>query len=473
MLNHLLLLPLFLLSGQADIARVMDGRFEDWTSAPVATGPEGGMVKAVRVAEDPHFVYLQIDLARPATLQGLDRELRIELDLDGSDRTGREGSAGMPGVDAIVMFSPRDTKDGSFDSGSALIGFNGRNETRTTTDALGVVAMPTHGSDRFEIRMDRLPAFRGRSFDGQVITIASNGTPTACPAFSHELKSRSASRGLPVIHDPAEPTNDIRITSWNGERGALFENPGAFARTFEALQPDLVLLQELPSKSGPEELKAWFDRIDGDQAWNAILSGGSLRVAVVSKHPLEPVPELAKVSALDPRGSKRFVRAVGGLARIDRQEVLVVSVHLKCCGRLGSSEDQKRRSEVDAIHEAVRTAVARIKPDQVVIGGDLNLVGTSTVLDRLAEGLAPDRSNLTVTEPIRPAGDATTTWEKPGQSFVPGRLDFILVGGRCRVSRSLVVDTNQLGDRWRRKHGVPEEVPSDHLAISVDVRPGG
>jgi hypothetical protein len=35
----------------------------------------------------------------------------------------------------------------------------------------------------------------------------------------------------------------------------------------------------------------------------------------------------------------------------------------------------------------------------------------------------------------------------------------------------VVVDPIQLGDRWRRKHGIAKEPPSDHLAISVDVEP--
>ena len=107
----------------------------------------------------------------------------------------------------------------------------------------------------------------------------------------------------------------------------------------------------------------------------------------------------------------------------------------------------------------------------MIIGGDLNLVGTSAVLERLCEGLAPDGGDLVVTEPIRPAGDATTSWEKPGQSFVPGRLDFILVGGGGRITNAVVVDPIQLGDRWRRKHGIAKDPPSDHLAISVDVEP--
>ena len=468
MLHQLILIVVFLQTGTLETQHVMDGRFEDWQGPVVASGAEGGLIQGLRIADDPHFVYVQLDFQQAATLQGLDREVRIELDLDGNDRTGTTGTEGMPGVDAVVLFSPRDD-DGSIKSGSALIGANRVRITRTTTDALGVVAMPTHGSDRFEIRFDRSPAFRGDDFDVQVLTVAPGGERQACPVVNHDFESRQARKALPVQRDPAEESAGIRVTSWNGERGALFENPNAFARTFEAIKPDLVLLQELPAGINPGKLNQWFGRLQGDKTWNALSSGGSLPVAVVSSHPLEAVPELAKITGIDPRGSKRMVRAVGGLATIDGRKVLVVSLHLKCCGRLGSSEDQKRRAEVDAIHEAMLTVVERLKPDHVVVGGDFNLVGTETVLRRLCEGLSPDGADLVVAEPIRPAGDATTSWEKPGQAFVPGRLDFILVGGAGSLENAVVVDPVQMGDRWRRKHGIPIEAPSDHLAISVDI----
>ena len=472
MLHQLILIVAFLQAGTPENTHVMDGRFEDWQTPTVASGPEGGLIKGIRLADDPHHVYIQLDFQRAATLQGLDRELRIELDLDGNDRTGTTGTEGMAGVDAVVLFSPRDEDDGSINSGSALVGASRGRITRTTADALGVVAMPTHGSDRFEIRFDRSPAFRGEDFDVQVLTVSTGGERQACETLNHRFDSRSSRKDLPVRLDPATESAGMRITSWNGERGALFENPNAFARTFEAIKPDLVLLQELPPGIKAEKLEAWFARLQGDETWQALSSGGSLPVAVMSRHPLQAIPELAKVTGIDPRGSKRNVRAVGGLATVDGRKVLVVSIHLKCCGRLGSSEDQKRRAEVDAIHEAVQSAMKRVQPDQVVIGGDFNLVGTESVLKRLCEGLSPDGTDLVVAEPIRPAGDATTSWEKPGQAFVPGRLDFILVGGAESLVNAVVVDPSQMDDRWRRKHGIPIKAPSDHLAISVDVKTG-
>ena len=255
--------------------------------------------------------------------------------------------------------------------------------------------------------------------------------------------------------------------------GHSSRNPDPFARTFEALLPDIVFLQELPSDVTTTKLTQWFDRLDGDKTWSAAVSGRQFRVGVVTPHAFEPVPELARVEASDPRGTMREMRAVGGMVTIQGNRILAVSVHLKCCGRMGSTEDAKRRSEVEAIREAVREAVRRLKPDTVLIGGDLNLVGTPAILERLGEGLAPNGSDLIVAEPIRPAGDATTTWEKESQAFVPGKLDFVLASGNAAFDRAVVVDATQMTERWQRKHSIPAEAPSDHLAIAVDLELGG
>lgn len=471
MLDILLPIVLLVQSPAPPAEHVLDGRFEEWDAVPVAGTLEDDLVSAFRIDDDPGAVHVMVELARPATLQGLDRELRLEIDRDGNDRTGVTGTTGMKGVDVVVLFSPRDARDGDIGSGSGLLVAERSGITETTTDGLGVVAMPTHGNDRFEIRLDRESAFRGRSFDLQVVTVSPGGIATGSDVVTHDFATRRQRTEREIRLDPAAESRGIRVSSWNGERGALFESPTAFARTFEAVLPDIVLLQELPSGSRMNlaDLEEWFNRLEGDRTWSGVLSGGNLPVAVLSPHPMKPVPGLERISGLDPRGTTRQVRAVGGLAEIDGRSVLALSIHLKCCGRLGSSEDQKRRAEVDAIHEAVRTVLEDLTPDVVVIGGDFNLVGTRTVLDRLCEGLAPGGGDLVVSRPLRPAGDATTTWEKPGQAFVPGQLDFILVGGASGLENAVVVDPAQLGRSWLRRHGIPAQAPSDHLPINVDI----
>jgi endonuclease/exonuclease/phosphatase family metal-dependent hydrolase len=452
---------------------VMDGRFNEWAEEnPAAPDDGAGLIRAVRVSDDPHYVYVQIDLDQPRTLQWLEEELRLEFDLDGSTRSGLTGYDGMRGVDAVVVFSPIEPDRGRTKPGATIYaaGPDG-SAVKATVDALGVVAMPTHSGDRFEIRLDRAPAFSSKAFSLQCLTRNSTQVQDRTPLIKHVFATKSNKRPAKTIHDPAAPPaeGEIRVVSWNGEFGALFKNPTPFQRSFQALQPDIVLLQELPNKLAPQKLADWFDQLDRSQSWNTCVGGQSLCVAVATPHPMEAVRELNPVRKLTPAGKGNIVRATGGLVRMNERTVLAVAIHLKCCGRLGSSEDEKRRSEVEAIHEAVRLAIKRLKPDGVVIGGDFNLVGGPGILETLARKLAPGGADLIVSEPIRPRGDDTTTWGREGESFVPGRLDFILYGGSLKTTSEDILDVTQLGASWRRTHRIPEEPPSDHLPIKIDL----
>ena len=465
-----LLLVVFLQSPPP--SHVLDGRFAEWEVPPAAPDDGAGLIRAVRVSDDPHHVYVQIDLDQPRTLQWLEEELRLEFDLDAKARSGFNGYGGMRGVEAVVVFSPMDPKTGRTRAGSAVYGAGqDGNAIRATVDALGVVAMPTHSGDRFEIRLDRSPAFRSDAFRMQCLTRNAANVQDQTPLIEYEFKTRRNTRPAEILKDPATPKNEgeFRVVSWNGEHGALFKNSIPFARSLEALNPDIVLLQELPDKLEPGKLSNWFDQLEGRRSWTSAVGGRSLCVAVATPHPMKVVPELAPVRKLQPQGSGSVVRATGGLIQIGKRTVLAVSVHLKCCGRLGSSEDQKRRSEVEAIHEAVRVAIERHQPDAVVIGGDFNLVGGPGILTTLARNLAPGGGDLIVSEPLRPMGDSTTTWGRDGESFVPGRLDFILYGGGLDSTSEDILDVEQLGPRWRRTHRIPEIPPSDHLPIKVDL----
>ena len=451
---------------------VMDGRFGEWSGPPLAPDDGAGLIRAVRVADSPHHVFVQIDLDRPRTLQWLEQELRLELDLDGKPATGLNGVGGMEGVEAVVLFSPLDRKTGRTRPGSTLYGVRGNEQAiESTVDELGVVALPTHSGSRFEIRLDRSPAFRGDRFRLQCLARDESGVGDRTPVMNHEFTTRRSTRQEPTVTDPASPkgTGEARVVSWNAEFGAIFKNPVPFARTLEALDPDIVQLQELPDPVAPSRLSGWFGDLEPNRKWSAVVGGRSLCVAVVTPHPMEPVRELAPVRKSSPSGNGSVVRATGGLISLGGRRILAVSIHLKCCGRLGSSEDQKRRSEVEAIHDAVRAAMARLKPDSVVIGGDFNLVGGPGVLEAMVRDLSPGGEDLVVAEPLRPRGDDITTWGRDGESFVPGRLDFILHGGGTSATAEDVVDVEQLGQRWRRRHGIPAEAPSDHLPIKVDL----
>src|SRR5690606_595321 len=153
--------------------------------------------------------------------------------------------------------------------------------------------------------------------------------------------------------------------------------------------------------------------------------------------------------------------------------VLVGSAHLTCCGYAGSDEDRARLLEAMAINDAVEAAAAETRPAAVVIGGDLNLVGTRTPLDALADGLDVDGSPLEAAEAFALGDAAQATWSSPGSIFTPSRLDYILYSAAgVEVVQSFVLDTRLLSEGTLEALGLaPDDAhASDHRPVFVDLR---
>jgi endonuclease/exonuclease/phosphatase family metal-dependent hydrolase len=194
--------------------------------------------------------------------------------------------------------------------------------------------------------------------------------------------------------------------------------------------------------------------------------GGRLRCAVASRLKIDPYAALDPLPM--PDRPDRSIRIVGGELTLPDQRLLVVSAHLRCCGYAGSFEDRTRVVEADAIRRAIADAVASGRFDGVIIGGDLNLVGSRWPLDILAE-------DLQVVEPFQIGGRSNTSWSDVRQPFLPGRLDFLLVTEpSLSVRRSFVLNTRLLNPRWLRRHGLRSgdtAEASDHLPVVVDLGP--
>ncbi len=245
-------------------------------------------------------------------------------------------------------------------------------------------------------------------------------------------------------------------------------NPASFKRILHALDPDVILLQELTEDDDPQRLAALFGAwitVEGGR-WTVLRGsgGGRFTCAVASRL------KLNRYAALDPLPmpdrADRSVRVMGAELTVSGHRLLVVSAHLRCCGYAGSFEDRARVVEADAIRRAIADAVTSRRFDGVVVGGDLNLVGSRWPLDVLAE-------QLDVIEPLQLDGRSNTTWWDIRQPFVPGRLDFMLRSDTSpAVSRSFVLDTRLVEPRWLQRHGLRARdtvEASDHMPVVVDL----
>jgi endonuclease/exonuclease/phosphatase family metal-dependent hydrolase len=453
---------------------VLDGRFDDWSEVPVvladpADAPESAVdLGEIKVSHDDRFVHLLVEVRRTVNLQKMSGTLRVHLDADGNEMT-----------DVVVEFSPPDDGPGRSGRGARLVQ-PGSREPRSAYE-IGLAFAPSYASDTFELRMERDRSFLdGERFTARLEFVDRNGeTLDRTDTFAHALGPID----IPPRRQPRDPLTrgprtTLRVVSWNVEFGSLFARPEPFGRVLRALEPDVVFFQELMRDTTPEKLAAYLDRWlpgRGGRRWKVIVGagGGDLRCAVAARGELAVAPGL-EVIAYPDRPDRMILLATAVVGA--PQRVLVASVHLRCCGSTGSFEDRTRQVEADAIRRAVRSAMADHDYDGVVIGGDLNLVGSRRPLELLAEGVDADGSNLAVAEAFQLDGRTNATWSDLEQPFMPGRLDFLLYSdATLDASRSFVLETRDLEPRWLKRHLLlidDTASAADHLPIVLDLRRG-
>ena len=466
---------------------VMDGGFDDWADVAVALNDPADAPGAaidfgeLRVTHDDRFVHLLIDVTRTVNMQRLDGRIDILFDADADLETGR-AVHGMQGVDLIVELSAPDAENPDRAGRGAAISFpiEGGERRRLNASMIGLVVAPTYAADRFELRMERDAAFPGvqslfsaGSLRGRLVYLDRNGTVLDdTTVFAYDL---TRVKPAPSDHRPdplaRAPGTQLRVMTWNTGMDGLRTKPATFKRVLHAIDPDVILFQELTEADHPQQVEAfmgaWIAQRQ-DTRWTVLrgTGGGQLRCAVASRLKIDPYTALDPLPM--PDRPDRSIRIVGGELTLPDQRLLVVSVHLRCCGYAGSFEDRTRVVEADAIRRAIADAVATGRFDGVIIGGDLNLVGSRWPLDILAE-------NMHVVEPLQIGGRSNTSWRDDRQPFLPGRLDFMLVtDASLSVRRSFVLDTRLLNPRWLRRHGLrtgDTTEASDHLPVVVDLGP--
>ncbi len=483
-----LLLALFASVAAAAPPVVIDGRFDDWTTVPDAVDDPADAPEApvdfgtVRITHDDRFVHLLIELGRTVNVQRLNGLIEILLDVDADTATGRN-VRGMPGVDVIVELSPPDPQ--STDRIGRGVGIAipvdeppPGDRIRLSAYMIGFTSGPTYASDVFELRLGRGAALPGvRSFLGSgrfrgrlVFIDRADEIRDSTLTFSHDLTAVAPPPARQVTDPLARaPGTDLRVMTWNTGADGLRDRRAPVGRVLLALAPEVILLQELTEADNPDELAAFLRQVIPTarrQRWTVILGsgGGRLRCAIASRlrikryAPLDPLPL--------PDRPDRSVRVLGAEVTQSGRRLLVVCAHLRCCGRAGSFEDRTRLVEADAIRRAVSRAVSSRRFDGVVVGGDLNLVGSRWPLDVLSE-------SLEVIEALQIDGRSNATWADIRQPFVPGRLDFMLLSSPSPASRrAFVMDTRDLDQRWLRQHGLgagDTVNASDHMPVVVDL----
>jgi endonuclease/exonuclease/phosphatase family metal-dependent hydrolase len=454
----------------------LDGDVSDWP-------------QDIAAVADAHWLYLRFKLDGPLrTLQGMDSPVAIYIDADGDPSTGKTleepAVRGGLGADIEVIFSPREVDAPRVGSGVMFRVHEPDGTARVVPhERLGFSFTPTHAAEWYEARIARsAPEELGLKREGLgssgriagVVVLRDGRGEVEGWADPFEVEAPPAQPREPRdARVPTKPDNAVRVLTYNVEHSSPVKNPKPFARVIRVLNPDVLLFQEWV-EGDASALKAWLTaHVDDGADWH-VLKGQAWGVAVASRFPLAP---LTLMDAPNPVNGENALRFIGGLAQTPQGPLAVGSTHLKCCGTKDSKEDRQRSAEATAIADMLAKAWGQTPGSEawgVVIGGDMNLVGSRPPLEALSARADLDGSPLIVAEPLRLGDRAMYTWYDPGNAYTPGRLDFLLYGdATSQAANSFVLDTSVLSEAALARLGLDatDTAASDHLPVVLDVTP--
>lgn len=462
-------------------AITVDGRLEEWPR------------NAASLA-DEHFLYFRVTVEdHGMPLQAAPETVSLWLDVDGRADTGARNTevaeAGTLGVDLVVEFSPPSSnRPGELSRGVAVYAPTPDGEMIALSHAhIDLLSTPTYATGAYEIRIARhidesapqsLRAALTSRGQARSMFVVRNAAREILGWSDPETFNLPSAAGGPARVDvslPAKPQGAIRIVSWNVLDNAPLSTPAPFARIISTLEPDIIVLQEMWD-TDPATIIAWFTSVvTGDVLWQArTRPDGQGGVAIVSRYPLRALGSDALSLPASGNRPESPVRFIGAMIDTPQGEVAIGTVHLKCCGTAGSSEDQRRIDEARAINHDLSQALATSAAQIRVIAGDVNLVGSRTPLELLAAGLDADGMDLQPVTTLVHGDAAVYTWFDAQSSFSPGRLDWILAGeSGARVVNAFVLDGRRLTDSALARMGLTrtDTAASDHLPVVVDIRP--
>lgn len=453
---------------------LIDEDFSDWEAVSSLSDESGGDAGSgeidildVKVSSDSDYLYFYLRADQEFLLQDNDG-IALLIDTDNDPDTG-EFYQGL-GYELIFNFGEREGV------------FYGAGPQGISSYDIGLVSAPTVTSDTFEFKIDRDIALNGSPlFPTDTIRIlfrtrASNGdlAPDHFDDTFFEL-SEEAYAPEPITLDKFHP-EDIRVLSYNVLTDNLFntEVSGQFERIFQAIQPDIIGLQEVYEHSGEDaaQLMEYFlPGGEGESWYHGDVGNDNL---IVSLYPV------VRQQAI--MGNAAYLLDAG------ETELLVVVAHPPCC-----NNDDGRQEEFDAIMSFIRDSksgqafdIAEDTP--ILVIGDMNLVGDRRQVETLLTGdivdegqFGPDfkpdwdESNLEDAIPLNPGLPTTFTWYREVSSFGAGRLDYIVYSGSVwELQNSYSLFTPALPEEVLTAYGLQGDdsiIASDHLPLVADFRP--
>jgi len=320
------------------------------------------------------------------------------------------------------------------------------------------------------------------------------------------LDRLSAQTGTFIDRDQA---TDLRVVSYNVLWNTIFSDvdptqAAKFERVVQAIDADIWNLQEIgpnndPSNPTDDDVVDLMNTIAplpggatwyGHQAWDNV---------IVSKYPLTM---LATDTIPEPRSTSVAMALVDLPDAQFETDFYLMNTHFKCCGGVGSEEDDRRQEQADALVNWMRDArtpggnVDLPVDTPMVVVGDLNIVGSFQPINTLVTGNiinegvygsdSPpdwDGSSLTDAHPLH--NDSSNpnddyTWRNDNSPFGPGRLDYIIyTDSVLDVGNQFVLNTAEMTAQDLATTGLQAgdvtlnlaQGVFDHLPLILDIRP--
>lgn len=418
---------------------VIDGQFDDWNASDiVAVDPAGDAqgvfdITRIHARSNGRVVSLRFDTGIVRNLQSGPAEEGTLVFRFTNSRTNRE---------MIIDTRARSVMLKQIDGVQAEIGWYGADYR----------SAPTYAHHEFEIRADLTPLAVQTD---DMIRLSVSGSDTLDePIVILISEERSASLAETLDLSRANGTA-FRAASLNTLRNGIVDQhrSEALLRLLASTKPDVVLLQEEYNTSA-EDVRTQLNRGLGGEWYVAKVRD----TVVASRFPVR------KLQSLDDSYTAAIIETP------THGPALVFSVHPKCCGTIGSEEDQRRISQTRAMIETIRIARSRFGDDlPILLAGDWNMVGSRSPLDLLTSPVGPQLHHVD----LRQRGNREVyTWYAPDSSFGPGVLDLAAVdGGSSSQTAGFLLDTRRVQPQVLETHGLRSEdsAATDHLLMVIDL----
>jgi endonuclease/exonuclease/phosphatase family metal-dependent hydrolase len=297
--------------------------------------------------------------------------------------------------------------------------------------------------------------------------------------------------------------DDLRVVSYNVLWDTIFPSydPGQsakFARVVQALDPDILNLQEIDFFGDQivftaEDVRVLMNSIQplaGGASWYT--HKGSDNV-IVSKYPLS----MQRTDTTPGTGRGLAIALVDLPNDQFATDFYFMNNHFKCCGLPGGSEDAQRQTHADALVNWMRDArtpggsVTLPAGTPMAVVGDLNIVGLPDPLTNLKSGNVvneagyggdspPDWDGTALADlhPRHNYTGADYTWREDSSPFDPGRLDYILfTDSVVDVANHFILNTVAMTPAERTANGLLQNDVLkyssgwyDHLPLVADFR---